>query len=256
MIILKELSYSSYNAINTYMCYILIIFFIYTVLHIYSKIIKRIHPNETYPPDFTSYLSQNMNIIIDSLLFSITKKIIQSETGIYDEYLKKTNGLVYSYAEDTSNSLNKNKNNVNIINDSFNKIYSQLNDTTTMLQDTINTVANTQNKNIENVQQIYINYQNRITSFVNDMIAMLNNLNNQINYAYISPKLETMINPMKKMYKAIRTTLINHVEFIKKFQPNFKESQIPTPTFTENSVQDVQANFVKSSTVLSTSGHI
>jgi hypothetical protein len=88
------------------------------------------------------------------------------------------------------------------------------------------------------------------------MIAMLNNLNNQINYAYISPKLETMINPMKKMYKAIRTTLINHVEFIKKFQPNFKESQIPTPTFTENSVQDVQANFVKSSTVLSTSGHI
>ena len=125
-----------------------------------------------------------------------------------------------------------------------------------MLQDTINTVANTQNKNIENVQQIYINYQNRITSFVNDMIAMLNNLNNQINYAYISPKLETMINPMKKMYKAIRTTLINHVEFIKKFQPNFKESQIPTPTFTENSVQDVQANFVKSSTVLSTSGHI
>lgn len=255
MIILKELSYSSINSINTYMCYILIIIFIYVTLYNYSKIIEKINPKITYPPDFTSYLSNNINQIIDSLLVTITKQFIQSETKVFFDSLNQKHEMISSYENDTTKILNKNKENIVSVNNTFEKLYSELNDTTKMLQNTIKTVEDVQKRNIEKIQQIYISYKQRISLYVNDLIDFLNNLNSQINYAYISPNLDTMIKPMKNMYNAIRKTLIDNFDFIKKFKPTFKISDIPKPTYTESSVQDVKGNSLKSSNILSTSGY-
>jgi methyl-accepting chemotaxis protein len=256
MIILKELSYSSCNTINTYTCYVLITIFIYITFSIYSKIIIKIHPTSVYPPDFTSFLSQNINRTIDSLIFKITKKTIQSETGIYTDYLKKTDDLVYKYAQNTATGLEENKSEFEKVSNSFNTFYENLNGIVQTLQSTINTVAGIQNKNVEKVQNIYIAYQERIQNYVNNMIEILKLLNDQINYAYVSPQLSTMIKPMSNMYNAIRGTLIDNTGFIQKVQPSFDSSKIPTPTFTQNSVQDIGASFTKSSAVLSTAGFI
>lgn len=236
------------------MCYILIIIFIYVTFGTYSKIINKIYRTTTYPPDFTSFLSQNLNRTIDSLLFKITKRVIQSETNMYDDYLKKTDDLVYQYAKKTANNLEEKKSAVEDIKQSFNSVYDNLGNILKTLQDTINTVANIQNQNIQRVQNIYNSYQERITEYVNNMIEILKVLNDQINYAYISPQLSTMVKPMTNMYNTIRNTLVNNAGFIQKIQPNFKVSQIPVPTFTKNSVQDIGTDFTKSTAVLSTAG--
>jgi len=255
MIILKELSYSSINSINTYMCYILIIIFIYVTSYNYSKIIEKINPKITYPPDFTSYLSKNINQIIDSLLATITKQIIQSETKVFLDSLNQKREMISSYANGTTETLNKNKKDIDIVNKTFEKLYSELNNTTIMLQKTIKTVENVQKSNIENVQKIYVTYKENISNYVNDLIIFLNDLNSQINFAYISPNLDTMIKPLKNMYNVIRTTLIDNFDFIKKFKPTFKISDIPKPTYTKNSAQDIQAKFIDSSKILSTTGY-
>ena len=60
--------------------------------------------------------------------------------------------------------------------------------------------------------------------------------------AHVTPNLNATIEPLKRLYSAINTTLSNNVSFINNYYSEFKEEDIPSLKIEVDGVQNLGAD--------------
>jgi hypothetical protein len=242
-----KMNYSNINYINLYLFYIILGFSVYIIISLYSTIENRINPN---PNAFTNSIDTVIGLKnFQAYLKNYLNKLISGEMDTLNNKIQNEN-LKFQEIEKDSVEFNKkllNQHMNNTVN--YQNIYidSQMN--IRLLKNTIEKINEVRLANTQYVKKMYDTYSQRISGYINNLFNVMNTLQYQINLAYITPSLNMTIEPIKGLYNSIYTILQNNAEYVKTNVTNFKLSDLKPITTKLNAVQDLSADFTKSSLI-------
>jgi response regulator RpfG family c-di-GMP phosphodiesterase len=178
------------------------------------------------------------------------------------EKLRPINYELDEYGNDVANLRNKAENykakliktNANMIVDLQNT-YMNTKATIENLKDTIKKTNEMHLANVVSMNKIYDLYSNRISTYVNGLIKTMENLQYQINIAYITPTLTVVIDPIHKLYNSIYDTIINNSDFIKKYAKQFDFNKVKPIQIKVDAAEPLNSNFEKSQEILDKLGY-
>jgi len=252
----NPISYSKFNSTNIYVSYIIIGIALFIFFKLYCKIIIKVNKNADIPPDIRSIFMENKKDSLTDTVYKILNLVLQ-------EKLKPINYELDEYNNDIGNLQETNENNkTNLIKTNANMMIDLQNtfiETTSTIENLKDTIKKTNEMHLANVKtmnKIYDLYSNRINTYVNGLIKTMENLQYQINIAYITPTLTVVIDPIHKLYNSIYDTINKNSGFIKKYAKNFDFNKVKPIKIMVDAAEPLNANFEKSQEILDKLGYM
>jgi hypothetical protein len=188
------------------------------------------------------FYGENSESSLHNILSSASGPIIDEEIQkiqvILDELESRKNALITSGSEMDSETTSLKQKAI--------KLRDAQSDTNDKLLDefknTLASIQTQQDNNIEHIDEIYTTYSQRIKKMVDGLVRSLGIIEYQINLAHVTPNLNATIEPLKRLYSAINTTLSNNVSFINNYYSEFKEEDIPSLKIEVDGVQNLGAD--------------
>jgi len=251
----NPISYSKLNYTNIYLSYIICAIILFIFFKLYSNIMIKVNKYADMPPDFRSIFMGNSK---DTLMDTVYKML----NLVLFEKLRPINYELDEYSNDVDNLRDKSENykikliktNANMIVDLQNT-YINTKTTIENLKDTLNKTNKMHLANVASMNKIYKLYSNRINTYVNGLIKTMENLQYQINIAYITPTLTVVIDPIHKLYNSIYDTIMKNSGFIKKYVKKFDLNKVKPIKIKVDAAQPLNANFEKSQEILDKLGY-
>jgi response regulator RpfG family c-di-GMP phosphodiesterase len=194
---------------------------------------------------------------------SLTDTVYKILNLVLKEKLKPINYELDEYNNDIGNLQDTNENNkTNLIKTNANMIIDLQNtfmETTSTIENLKDTIKKTNEMHLANVKtmnKIYDLYSKRINTYVNGLIKTMENLQYQINIAYITPTLTVVIDPIHKLYNSIYDTINNNSGFIKKYAKNFDFNKVKPIKIMVDATEPLNANFEKSQEIMDKLGYM
>jgi hypothetical protein len=194
---------------------------------------------------------------------SLTDTVYKILNLVLQEKLKPINYELDEYNNDIGNLQETNENNkTNLIKTNANMMIDLQNtfiETTSTIENLKDTIKKTNEMHLANVKtmnKIYDLYSNRINTYVNGLIKTMENLQYQINIAYITPTLTVVIDPIHKLYNSIYDTINKNSGFIKKYAKNFDFNKVKPIKIMVDAAEPLNANFEKSQEILDKLGYM
>lgn len=249
---------TKYNAVNTYLMYIILAVFGYIVIRNYSDIYFKTDPNKNkFTMDITYFMSsaQNNQKFLQDYITKIAKSVFAKQAAPTNNRCDNRDDVVQvlDKAVDNLNEQLKVKNATDIVN--YQQAYLSMNNAVTKLSNLLGKVNDMQRANIEAVDSIYDKYSDAMRDYLNKLKKVLSIINYQVNVTYIQPAMQKMIAPLKKLYNSIYSTLIDNSDFLKKFMPEYDPASIPQLNIKIDSPQNLQTKFKASAQLLKTNGY-
>lgn len=253
--ITNPISYSKLNYTNIYLSCIIITIVLFILFKLYSKIMIKVNKHADMPPDVRSIFMGNSK---DTLLDTVYKML----NLVLFEKLRPINYELDEYNNDVGDLRNKSENykakliktNANMIVDLQNT-YISTKTTIENLKDTIKKTNEMHLANVASMNKIYDVYSKRINTYVNGLIKTMENLQYQINIAYITPTLTVVIDPINKLYNSIYDTIMNNSDFIKKYAKQFDVNKVKPIQIKVDAAEPLNSNFEKSQEILDKLGY-
>jgi len=123
------------------------------------------------------------------------------------------------------------------------------------LKDTIKKTNKMHLANVVSMNTIYDLYSKLISTYVNGLTKTMENLQYQINIAYITPTLTVVIDPIHKLYNSIYDTIMNNSDFIKKYAKKFDFNKVKPIQIKVDAAGPLNSNFEKSQEILDKLGY-
>ena len=251
----NPISYSKLNYTNIYLSYIIGAIALIILFKLYSNIMAKVNKHADMPPDFRSIIMGNSK---DTLMDTVYKML----NLVLFEKLRPINYELDEYSNDVDNLRDKSENykvkliktNANMIVDLQNT-YISTKTTIENLKDSIKKTNEMHLANVASMNKIYHLYSNRINTYVNGLIKTMENLQYQINIAYITPTLTVVIDPIHKLYNSIYDTIMNNSGFIKKYVKKFDFNKVKPIQIKVDAAGPLNSNFEKSQEVLDKLGY-
>lgn len=253
--ITNPISYLKLNYTNIYLSYIILAIVLFILFKLYSNIMIKVNMHADMPPDFRSIFMGNSK---DTLMDTVYKML----NLVLFEKLRPINYELDEYSNDVGDLRNKAENykikliktNANMMVDLQNTFINTKN-TIENLKDSIDKTNKMHLANVASVKKIYDLYSNRINTYVNGLIKTMENLQYQINIAYITPTLTVVIDPIHKLYNSIYDTIMNNSTFIKKYVKKFDLNKVKPIEIKVDAAGPLNSNFEKSQEVLDKLGY-
>ena len=246
-----NINYSNINNKNLYMSYIVIGISLYIIVQYYASIFakRNIGVNMFTNGINQSFIDLNMSSFNNYFQLYVKNLIARTINPIncrLDYEKQEIEQIIQN-----SNEFSKNiQNNIqieqanNMVNYQNLFIDSQTNIQT--LKTTIEKINDSYLANNEYVKNMYDTYSQKLTGFVNNLFNVLNKLQYQFNLAYITPALNTTIQPIKNLYNSIYNVLINNPEYVNQYVTDYTISDLKPISSKLNAVQNLSSNFTKS----------
>jgi hypothetical protein len=203
----------------------------------------KVNKHSDMQPDFRSIFMGNSK---DTLMDTVYKML----NLVLFEKLRPINYELNEYNNDVDNLRDKSENykakliktNANMIVDLQNT-YINTKTTIENLKDTIKKTNEMHLANVVSMNKIYDLYSNRISTYVNGLTKTMENLQYQINIAYITPTLTVVIDPIHKLYNSIYDTIMNNSDFIKKYAKQFDFNKVKPIQIKVDAAGPLNSNF-------------
>lgn len=247
-----NINYSNINNTNVYMSYIVIGISLYIIIQYYASIFAKINIGLNIFTDgidmsfidlnmssFNNYFKEYVNYIIARIINPMNCRL---------DYQKQEIGQIIQSSTEFSKNIQENiqiqnANNLVKYQDLF--IESETNIQT--LKNTIEKINNKYLVNNEYIKNMYDTYSKKLTGFVNNLFKVLKVLQYQFNLAYITPALNTTIQPIKNLYNSIYNVLINNPKYVNQYVTDKKAMSDLLPLSQKiPAVQNLNSNFTKS----------
>jgi len=251
----NPISYSKLNYTNIYLSYIILAIALFIFFKLYSNIMIKVNKHSDMPPDFRSIFMGNSR---DTLMDTVYKML----NLVLFEKLRPINYELNEYNNDVDNLRDKYENyktkliktNANMMVDLQNT-YINTRTTIENLKDTIKKTNKMHLANVVSMNTIYDLYSKRISTYVNGLTKTMENLQYQINIAYITPTLTVVIDPIHKLYNSIYDTIMNNSDFIKKYAKKFDFNKVKPIQIKVDAAGPLNSNFEKSQEILDKLGY-
>jgi hypothetical protein len=215
----------------------------------------KVNKHADMPPDFRSIFMGNSK---DTLMDTVYKML----NLVLFEKLRPINYELNEYNNDVDNLRDKYENykakliktNANMMVDLQNT-YINTRTTIENLKDSIKKTNEMHLANVVSMNKIYDLYTNRISTYVNGLTKTMENLQYQINIAYITPTLTVVIDPIHKLYNSIYDTIMNNSDFIKKYAKQFDFNKVKPIQIKVDAAEPLNSNFEKSQEILDKLGY-
>jgi len=251
----NPISYSKLNYTNIYLSYIILAIVLFIFFKLYSSIMIKVNKHSDMQPDFRSIFMGNSK---DTLMDTVYKML----NLVLFEKLRPINYELDEYNNDVDNLRDKSENyktkliktNANMMVDLQNT-YINTRTTIENLKDSIKKTNEMHLANVVSMNKIYDLYTNRISTYVNGLTKTMENLQYQINIAYITPTLTVVIDPIHKLYNSIYDTIMNNSDFIKKYAKQFDFNKVKPIQIKVDAAEPLNSNFEKSQEILDKLGY-
>jgi hypothetical protein len=215
----------------------------------------KVNKHSDMQPDFRSIFMGNSK---DTLMDTVYKML----NLVLFEKLRPINYELDEYNNDVDNLRDKSENyktkliktNANMMVDLQNT-YINTRTTIENLKDSIKKTNEMHLANVVSMNKIYDLYTNRISTYVNGLTKTMENLQYQINIAYITPTLTVVIDPIHKLYNSIYDTIMNNSDFIKKYAKQFDFNKVKPIQIKVDAAEPLNSNFEKSQEILDKLGY-
>ena len=251
----NPISYLKLNYTNIHLSYIILAIALFIFFKLYSNIMIKVNKHADMPPDFRSIFMGNSK---DTLMDTVYKML----NLVLFEKLRPINYELNEYNNDVDNLRDKYENykakliktNANMMVDLQNT-YINTRTTIENLKDSIKKTNEMHLANVVSMNKIYDLYTNRISTYVNGLTKTMENLQYQINIAYITPTLTVVIDPIHKLYNSIYDTIMNNSDFIKKYAKQFDFNKVKPIQIKVDAAEPLNSNFEKSQEILDKLGY-
>ena len=245
------INYSNINYINVYMSYIVIGVSLYIFIQYYASIFakRNIGLNMFTNGSNTSFIDLNMSSFNNYFKAYVNYMIAStiSPMNCRLDYQKQEIGHLNQTSTEFSENIQKNiqiEQANNLVN--YQNLYIDSQTNIHNLKTTIEQINDAYLANNEYVKNIYTTYSTKLTGFVNNLFKVLNVLQYQFNLAYITPTLNTTIQPIKNLYTSIYNILINNPDYVKQYVTDYTISDLKPISQQINSPQNLSSNFTNS----------
>lgn len=253
-----QLSDATSNATNTYLLYFILAISGYIIIKNYSDIYFKMNPNiQKFTLDITYIISnaQNTERFLHDYIRKIISEIVKKKTVPINNKLENRDTTI-QHLDDEIIKLDK-----KLLEENAKKIvdyqqgYLSMNNSVSVLNNTLSQINKIQQANIEAVDKISAKYSEAMQSYVKKLLNVMSIVNYHINITYIKPAMQKMIEPLKKLYNSIYSSLTNNSDFLKKFIPDYNPESIPKLSTKIENPQDLSSKFKVSASIMHTNGY-
>ena len=222
-----KITYSNLNNINIYLSFILLFIGIIVAIKIYSKISLKTNKRVFIFTDDITSLFMDSKSSFTEMIIKIMNKSIQSKVNSINSTLDFESSAVDEIKNEIKNIdlANYSENDIKQATD-FQNLYMKTITDVDKLKSTIKKINDTHLANVESMKEIYKNYYERITDYVNGLVNIMKSLQYQINVAYITPALTSTITPITGIYNYVYEGIMKNASFIKKYTKDFDFSDV------------------------------
>lgn len=233
------------------MSFIIIVISLYIIIQYYASIVLKQNIRTNFftngiSTSFIDFSMQSFNKYFQNYVNNTIITIINPLNCRLD-YQKNEIGQIIQNSNEFSKNMQENikKDNENKL-IQYNNLYTDTQTNIETLKSAIQQLTDRYLENSEYVKNLYSKYSNKLSSFVNKLFKVLNVLQYQFNLAYITPSLNTAIQPIKNLYNSIYTVLIKNPDYVKQYVTDYKLSDIKPLSQKLGSVQNLSSNFKNS----------